>query len=106
MTCFFSVFLSDVVCRYYSDTGKAILSVSQATIFDTALYVCAARNEAGEARTSCRVVVKSKCPWKKMIKTHSCTRERETERETETERDRSRDGERQRDRDRNRQTYR
>ncbi|RUS73862.1 hypothetical protein EGW08_018384, partial [Elysia chlorotica] len=49
---------ADAATRYDSDTGKAAFSVSRATIFDTALYACAARNEAGEAKTSCRVVVK------------------------------------------------
>ncbi|GFO25242.1 muscle m-line assembly protein unc-89, partial [Plakobranchus ocellatus] len=46
------------VCRYDADTGKATFIVTRATIFDTALYACVGRNEAGEARTSCRVVVK------------------------------------------------
>lgn len=46
--------------RYDELTGKATLTIPDATTFDTAMYTCVGQNEVGEARTQCRVVIKSR----------------------------------------------
>ncbi|XP_059176220.1 serine-rich adhesin for platelets-like, partial [Physella acuta] len=44
--------------RYDELTGRATLTIPDATTFDTALYTCVGQNQVGEARTQCRVVIK------------------------------------------------
>ncbi|CAL1527896.1 unnamed protein product [Lymnaea stagnalis] len=50
---------ADLYAGHYDEvSGKATLTIPDATIFDTADYSCLCRNEDGEARTRANVVIK------------------------------------------------